>query len=84
MSSSDFPSFDEFLARYSEEDFSRMADGAQTIANQRPVQLPLNEHNIGDFATTLCAMNVPFTLALLRDYHEWLCSELDRRSLRLL
>lgn len=84
MSRSDFPSFDEFLSRYTEEDIIRWSRGAQEIADQRPIQLPLDESNVHNFATTLCAMNFPIMLAILREYHEWLCEQLDQRSLRLL
>ena len=84
MSKNDFPSFDDFISPYSPYDISAWAAKGNEVALQKPVQLPLDENNIQDFATTICAMNLNITLAVLRDYHEWLRAQLDSKTVRLI
>lgn len=84
MSKSDFPSFDDFIARYDEASIAKWADGANAVARDHPIQLPLDENNVHNFALTLCAMSNQIALAMLRDYHEWLREQLEKKSVRLI
>lgn len=84
MSKSDFPSFDDFIARYDEASIAKWTDGANAVALEHPIQLPLDENNVQSFALTLCAMSNQIALAMLRDYHEWLREQLEKKSVRLI
>lgn len=81
---SDFPSFDAFMSQYSPYGMKRWTDGVNEIARSFPVQFPLTENSLQSLTLALAAMNAKVTLNILRDYHEWLRGELERKSLRLL
>ena len=84
MRESDFPSFDDFISTYTVDSMARWVDGANEIARSRLFDLPIDEANIHDFVFTLTTMNTNITLSILRDYHEWLRSQLEQKSVRLL
>lgn len=84
MPKSEFPSFDDFLAGFKPEDYARWADRANEALSLTPVHFPINQENCNTFISAICSMSTQVTIAMLRDYHDWLCTELEKRSLRLI
>lgn len=85
MSNLQVPGFDDFLLWAGPERMEQWAeDGNAALKTFNPLPPLLNQDGPSAFATALCAANQRMTIAMLRDYHEWLIAQLGQRSLHLL
>lgn len=85
MSRIQIPSFDDFIDSVGPERIEQWTEEAnEAIAALNPIYPPLNQKTMNDFVTALSCMNQSMTMAMMRDYHEWLIGELSRKSLHLL
>ena len=85
MSKMILPSFDDFLLDMGEDRIAQWANDANdAIAELMPVKVPITAEAANEFANSLTVLNQQITLAMLRDYHEWLIEQLSKKSLHLL
>ena len=80
MSFNDLPSFDEFLSSLGPDYMDRWLDPA---ALPRITALPASPDGLSRFASDFLGVEIGVTMAILRDYHQWLSQQLSSRSLRL-
>lgn len=76
------PSFDDFLAQVSNE---RMIEWAESANRQIPFIPNINtQEGAQRFFQHSVQSSMHITIAMMRDYHEWLIAELSKKSLHLL
>lgn len=84
MSRIEIPGFDEFLDDMGEDRCVQWAAEANRAVERLPVHLPLTGETANEFVMAVTALNQRMTIAMLRDYHEWLIAQLSQRSVHLL
>lgn len=84
MSNIEIPSFDDFLSEMGEERRAEWMEEGNRAIEALPVHLPLTDKTAIEFVTAVTALNQRMTIAMLRDYHEWLIAQLSQRSVHLL
>ena len=77
-----FPDFDDFLSQMGEARFEEWANSA----NKQIALIPnlASQEGANQFFNHTIQSSMLISVAMMRDYHEWLISELSKKSLRLL
>lgn len=75
------PSFDDFWQEMGKEKIEEWANAA--TKSNLTVSLPLTEANANDFIQSVGAVSFIMSREMLKDYHQWLCEQLEKNSLRL-
>ena len=82
----DIPRFDDFLNEMGDGRSQRWADDAIKEV-QRDIGISYDLTNPDDarrFVSAMFALNQRATVYMMHDYHDWLCRQLDSKTLRLL
>ena len=78
------PDFHAFLEEIGADRVTMWAEeGNRVFPSFNPMTGIVTPEGLSYFATALTAVNQQVTIAMLRDYHEWLLEKLEQVSLRL-
>lgn len=78
----DIPDFDSFLEDMGSEGYERWGeavDGMPLLTSDGTL-----EERIEEFSLNIIRVSHQFSVAMLRDYHEWLIDKLSQRSVHIL
>ena len=86
MSNHKLPRFDDFLSDMGDDRvMSWHEDALRTVPLEIGFSFDItNPDDSKRFVSALAAFNQRTTVLMLRDYHDWLCTQLENSSLRLI